>query len=153
MPLAAGLDDLQPPKPEPLRTASSIWEFLSEKYDADQDGRITRAEYGGDELHWARLDADGSGELTRSEIEARRSPDLRKFKGKQKKGPVAPKVGTMAIDFELEVVRDASLIGHAKPDAKPNAKGDSEDPKKPETVRLSSLRGKRRVALIFGSYT
>ncbi|MBC8451240.1 MAG: hypothetical protein H8D72_00875 [Planctomycetes bacterium] len=149
MPLASGLDDPQPPKPEPLRTASSIWEFLSGKYDADQDGRITRAEYGGDELHWARLDADGSGELTRSEIEARRSPDLRKFKGKQKKGPVAPKVGTMAIDFELEVVRDVSLIGHAKPDAK----GDIQEPKKPETVRLSSLRGKRRVALIFGSYT
>ncbi len=56
--------------------------------------------------------------------------------------PEAPKVGSVALDFELEVVVDVAKLGH-----------EEKDKKKPESVRLSSFRGKKPVALIFGSYT
>jgi len=132
-------------EPIPKQPADSIWTFLIEKYDADADGVITRKEYSGDDEHWARLDVDGDGKLARAEVEGRKNPNLRGKQARGRKLPKAPKVGSHAPDFELEVVVDVSRLGHAK------EAGDK--PKKPETVRLSAFRGKRPVALIFGSYT
>ena len=133
-------------EPPPKKTPDSIWAFLVEKYDADGDGAITRKEYSGGDAHWARLDVDGDGQLSRAEIEGRKNPNLRGKKARQRKVPKAPKAGSKAPDFELEVVADVAKLGHAE---QPKA----EKPKKPELVRLSSFRGKRPVALIFGSYT
>ena len=135
------------------------WTALCEKYDADGDGVITRAEYTRDEAHWKNLDVDGSGALDRKEFEGR------KWNRGDAKRPEPPKVGQLAPDFELELLPEpqkllpgepASSAGRATP-AGPISKGGKAEPdakpKEPVRVRLSSFRGKRPVALIFGSYT
>lgn len=131
------------------KPAASIWEYLTEKYDANGDGVITKKEYGKDKEHWQRLDVDGNGKLTKSEVEGRKNPNLRGKKAQERKVPKAPKAGSKAPDFELEVVVDVTTLGH--PEEKPADKRGKA--KEPEKVRLSSFRGKRPVALIFGSYT
>jgi len=53
-----------PARPDP---AAEAWSFLAERYDADGDGRIVRAEYprGGD--LFVRLDRDHDGAITRAD--------------------------------------------------------------------------------------
>ena len=69
------------------------------------------------------------------------------YKGEKSKHtdkvPIA-KAGEMAPDFTLRVLE--------KKPSKPLTKGDKKA-KKPETFQLASLRGKKPVALNFGSYT
>jgi len=149
-PLAWSGDDPAPKKAAP-QTAESIWEFLVEKYDADGDGVITMKEYGKDKEHWERLDVDGDGKLTRAEVDARKNPNLRGKKAQERKVPKAPKAGSKAPDFELEIVVDVTTLGHES--ETPDGEKDKAKAKKPEMVRLSSFRGKKPVALLFGSYT
>jgi len=51
--------------------AKSTWEFLADKYDADEDGKITPEEYGRDETHFKRLDIDSDGFIAKAEIDER----------------------------------------------------------------------------------
>ena len=52
-------------------TARSTWDYLAEKYDADEDGEITPEEYGRDETHFKRLDVDSDGVISKAEIDER----------------------------------------------------------------------------------
>jgi len=46
----------------------AIWAYLSERYDADHDGRVTPAEYGRSPDTFRRLDADADGALTAADF-------------------------------------------------------------------------------------
>ena len=115
----------------PAPPPATIWEYLRTKYDANGDGRISRREYDRDKARWKRLDRDGDGYVTEEEAEhLKREP----AKGKKRK---PPKEGQRAPDFRLSVV----------------ATRDATAPEKPTEWKLSSFRGERPVALVFGSYT
>lgn len=131
LPIAQDVD------PDETRT---VWEYLAGKYDANEDGKITRKEYGRSDVHFDRLDRDGNGVIEAADVEqgARR----RGGRGDRKRVE-APSEGQLAPDFELELLGEAPKEGvKAK-----KSKG------KPERVRLSKLAKKHPVALIFGSYT
>ncbi|MDJ0974348.1 MAG: EF-hand domain-containing protein [Planctomycetota bacterium] len=49
--------------------APDVWAFHADKYDADEDGRITPEEYGRGEVGFKRLDADQDGVLTKADFE------------------------------------------------------------------------------------
>ena len=127
------------------------WSFLLRKYDADKDGVITRKEYTRDDTRWKNLDVDGDGKVVRAEFEGRGWK-------LDKDRPKAPKVGKRAPDFELEVVpwtppgKKGETSKGDEPGGGERPKDDAKPPK-PELVKLSSFKGKRPVALIFGSYT
>ncbi|HVS11658.1 MAG TPA: hypothetical protein VMS76_17455 [Planctomycetota bacterium] len=135
-----------PPEPD----VPSVWDYLKGRHDKDGDGRITRAEYERDDAHFARLDTDGNGVIELSDLEGR----ARGRPGYDETRP--PGAGDEAPDFALEVLE-------ATPDGVGAAEGflagglggkdGGSRSKEPERVRLSSFRGKRPVALIFGSYT
>jgi hypothetical protein len=108
-----------------------LWAFVRARYDADEDGRIARSEYGRDEEHWSRLDKDGDGFVVAGEVAiAPSGPSGRPAGEPSFDEGDAPQVGEWAPDFELE-----ELGGNGK------------------RVHLASYRGKKPVALIFGSYT
>ena len=51
------------------------WQWLSTTYDADRDGRITRAEYSrDDDAGFARLDRDRDGVVTRADFDKKLAP-------------------------------------------------------------------------------
>lgn len=109
--------------------ARQAFDKLARRYDADGDGRITAAEYPRGRQSFANLDRNGDGVVTRDDLELR----ARRGRAKAQRRALRsrpPKVGDLAPDFELPML--------GKDDV---------------TVRLSSLRGVRPVALIFGSYT
>ncbi|KAA3608998.1 MAG: hypothetical protein DWQ01_10470 [Planctomycetota bacterium] len=109
----------------------TAWQVLK-KYDADGNGRITAKEYPRGEVRFLRLDGNGDGVLTEEDLAllGRRRPRMKGGENRRPR-PKAPKAGAIAPDFELP------LLGA----------------KKPTQVKLSSFRGKKPVALIFGSYT
>lgn len=111
---------------------TTIWEYLLAKYDKNGDGKVSRKEYDRDKLHWKRLDADGDGYVDEQEAEnlKREKPN---WKPKKQLEP-----GDRAPDFKL--VRLLKQDGEV-------------DPARSDKLKLSSFRGKRPVALIFGSYT
>ncbi|MFK7738687.1 MAG: hypothetical protein AB8H80_00080 [Planctomycetota bacterium] len=119
-------------------SGEAAWKFLSGKYDADKDGKLTKEEYGRDEATFARLDRDGDGVVTAADwqVEAPRGRrgGRRGARGRGAGGraeqPAAPKAGDSAPDFELTLVTDAK-----------------------QKVKLSSFADKQAVALIFGSCT
>ncbi len=126
-------------------TEGSVWDYLSAKYDKDGDDAISPSEYGRGKELFERLDVDRDGKITAEDSSpsgrgGRRGFDPRRGRGadrprkergsrKNPKGEAARSVGSMAPDFELE------------------------PPSGGHPVRLSSFRGDRPVALIFGSYT
>ncbi len=129
----------------------SAWDYMAGKYDADKDGKITRAEYTRDDEHWKRLDANGDGSLDQAEFEkgARRGPGGRsggrpgcRGGGSPRKG-TAPREGEKAPAFALELLPEL--------DKEQAETKDGKEPK-PEVVKLASYKGKKPVALIFGSY-
>ena len=135
-----------PPGPD----VPSVWDYLKERYDKDGDGRIARGEYERDDAHFARLDTDGNGAIERSDLEGR----ARGRPGYDETQP--PAAGEEAPDFALDVLEPApgglgAAEGFLAGDRDRNDEGAKR--KEPERVRLSSFRGKRPVALIFGSYT
>ena len=176
----AAKDDEAPAEEPKEPSARSTWEYLSEKYDADSDGKITPEEYGRDETHFKRLDIDGDGFIGKAEIEERdrSSRGGRGGRGGAGRGAgggrggrrgsqggggerperaVAPLEGSEAPDFELLVL--AERRGKAKKETKEEevkteVEADGEEKvKAPKKLKLSSFKGERPVALIFGSYT
>ena len=110
------------------RGGESAWKFLADKYDSNKDGRITTDEYQRDQDTFLRLDRNKDGALSADDWAD--SPD-RNSRGESRDNrsrDKAPEWGDFAPDFELTFVKDAK-----------------------KTARLSSYRGKKPVALIFGS--
>lgn len=110
------------PAPEP-----PSWRFLREKYDADGDGRITRAEYTRSDAGFLHLDADQDELVTAADFDPRWDGTPRSL-GEFVYGEGGPEVGEPAPDFELPTTDGARLS-------------------------LASFRGKRPVVLVFGSFT
>lgn len=50
--------------------AATIWERMSEEFDANGDGVISREEYDREASRFPRLDSDGDGVLTAADVEA-----------------------------------------------------------------------------------
>ncbi len=170
-----------PPAEEPKEpSARSTWEYLSEKYDADSDGKISPQEYGRDETHFKRLDIDSDGFIAKAEIEERDRSSRGGRGGRGgagrgagggrggRRGPrgggeerseraVAPLEGSEAPDFELLVLAESR--GKAKKETKKGeeeVEAETEGEEKadaPKKLKLSSFKEERPVALIFGSYT
>jgi hypothetical protein len=96
-----------------------------------------------------------------AEAQARQKRNKRDMKDK------SPKIGDMAPDFELHLMKFPDEKDEKKDTADPKAEKpapkavekkdtpDKKDEKKkePEKVKLSSFRGKKPVVLLFGSYT
>jgi hypothetical protein len=73
--------------------------FLRERYDADGDGKVARAEYQRDDEHWKRMDRDADGFVTAVDWE-KPPPD------KRLREPIrAPGKGSLAPRFNLTEVR------------------------------------------------
>jgi hypothetical protein len=102
---------------------------LLQQYDKNQDGKIQRAEYPRGAETFANLDRDQNGVVDAADF-ARPAPRPSRDLIPDRKADKLPKAGDDAPDFELP------LLG---------VKG--------KTVKLSSFRGDKPVALIFGSYT
>ena len=172
----AAKDDETPAEAPKEPSARSTWEYLSEKYDADSDGKITPEEYGRDETHFKRLDIDGDGFIGKAEIEERDRSSRggrggrgggrgagggrggrRGSQGERPERGVAPLEGSEAPDFELLIL--AERRGKAKKETKEEEEKaeteteGEEEVESPKKLKLSSFKAKRPVALIFGSYT
>lgn len=116
----------------PDREYESAWDLVSKEHDKNKDGKVTKREYSRGKERFARLDTDGDGVLTAQDFAGSRRGRGRGRNQRRRDRrirAVAPKVGALAPDFTLKTV----------------------DGKKKE--RLSSYKGKKPVALIFGSYT
>ena len=103
---------------------AGTWTFLAKKYDKNQDGKITWAEYARNKDKFQELDTDGDGAISQADFSGRRNMRRRRTRAE------APKKGQVAPDFDLPLVKDSK-----------------------KTIKLSSFRHKKPVALIFGSYT
>jgi len=98
--------------------------------DTDSDGDLQVTEI---TALFAKLDADKDAVLSEREMPARRPSRGRPAnprRNAQRPAEVVPQIGEVAPDFELPYVEDME-----------------------KTIKLSSFRGKKPVALIFGSYT
>ena len=109
-----------------------IWNFLSEKYDKNDDGKLSKKEYDRGKETFARLDRNEDGFLTAEDWStargsAGRRPSRTSGTGR---GSRTPEVGNQAPDFDLTYVNEPS-----------------------KSASLSSFAGKKPVALIFGSCT
>ncbi len=142
--------------------ARSTWEYLADKYDADEDGKITPEEYGRDETHFKRLDVDSDGVIAKAEIEERdrasrdsrggrgggRSGGARGGRGGRgeggRRGPrgegeerpnrgVAPLEGSEAPDFELLVLAERKSA--KKDEGAEGADAEDADAKETEEVK------------------
>ncbi len=123
----------QNPKQEPpTQEYDSAWALISAEHDKNKDGKVSAREYSRGKERFQRLDRNGDGSVTAQDFVGN---DRRRNRGRsqrRREGLIrarAPKAGAMAPAFTLKTV----------------------DGKKEE--RLSSYKGKKPVALIFGSYT
>lgn len=166
-------DDDDPPKPAEVdpEEAKSIWDYLSKRYDADGDGKITLEEYGRGEEYFARLDANGDGSVTSADTTGRRRPGRGGGGGGRGRGgrqdadgqrPSAPQEGDRAPDFTLQVLERAPkeakkpkkrASDKAGATDKPEKKDEGDEEETALVVQLSDYAKKKPVALIFGSYT
>ena len=136
-----------PQQKEPPPVPAPVWELLQQKYDADEDGRITPEEHGRGVEAFRNLDRDGDGAITRSDTLSS-GRGIRRREPRREHGPrrvriEAPKEGDRAPDFELRLWVQEKEVKKGKGTRK------EVSPK----IRLSSFAGKKPVALIFGSYT
>ena len=165
----------QNPEPAPApKQPADAWELLTQEHDANGDGKITRKEYSRGDERWNRLDKNGDGVLLRDEVMGRsneRGGGRRGGRGslggrRDGRGGLGrgtpPKVGKVAPDFDLEILPPPTPKSHGngkarEPEAKPKEPKEGKKTKakaaKPKTIKLSSFKNKRPVALIFGSYT
>ncbi len=165
----ASLRGLQEPaaqekKPVDPEAVPSVWEYLAGKYDANKDGKISAAEYPRGDKQFGRLDKDGNGFIEPSDtrVQGRQPRERRAGAGGVRQ--VAPQEGAIAPDFKLETLYPSKAEEPLRDKAK-DAKGDGATPPQGkredggdttprfESVQLSSFKGKKPVALIFGSYT
>ena len=117
-----------PPDESPADVATKAWDYIRERYDMDDDERVTREEYPRVDAGFERLDADEDGAITLPDFLER---DKASWSLEMKEYVVAgggPRVGDLAPDFKL-----TSIAG--------------------EELDLASFRGKKPVVLIFGSFT
>lgn len=141
----------------------TIWEYLSGRYDTNGDGKIAKDEYTRGETQFARLDKDKSGFIEEADtkqakrrggagIGGGRGADARRGAGER---TAAPTEGAVAPDFTLETLYPTKKEAAKKDAEKGAGKGApvGEDEVRFESTKLSSLKGKKPVALIFGSYT
>lgn len=141
--------------PEPEVPATK-WEFLARKYDVDRDGRITAEEYGRDATTFARLDRDSSGAIEPEDVVGSWNPRGGGARPGRREGE-RPERSTRA-ERPARTERSSALaIGDPAPEFALNemiAFGDAlTELGAAKPVALSSFRGDRPVALIFGSYT
>jgi hypothetical protein len=139
-------------KDKPLEeTSRSSWEFLSEKYDKDGDGKVSADEYDRGKKTFDRLDADGDGFITSEDLK-----DRRRGRPEMDRG-LPPKAGEVAPNFHLDCLSPPSKTEAERKIAEHEAKkrAQKKDPTKATArrVRLSDFKDKKPVALIFGSYT
>ena len=114
----------------------------SQRGGAQRGGAQRGGAAGGASRMLRRLDKDGDGALQVSEVaslfagidanqdDVLSSEELPRRRGGGRSAGAAPAVGDQAPDFDLPLVKDAE-----------------------QSIKLSSFRGKKPVALIFGSYT
>ncbi len=163
----------QDPKPAPADEAKTVWDYLAQRYDKDGDKKISKAEYSRGEDAFKRLDRDGNGFIEAADTASagggrgrgergergergQRGQRGQRGEGRERGGerPTAPREGEMAPDFELETLyptkpeTDESKAAEAR-----SEKAEQEAKPEYESTKLSSFKGKRPVALIFGSYT
>lgn len=112
------------------RGGEATWKFLQQKYDGDNDGKITAAEYTRDKATFVRLDKDKDGVLSQKDWAVPRERRARGGNRSRDAKDSAPEAGDSAPDFTLTYVDDAK-----------------------KTATLSDFFGKRPVALVFGSCT
>jgi len=112
--------------------SGQVWKFLAEKYDSNNDGKLSKEEYDRSEENFKRFDTNKDGFLTEEDWAAGSAGPTRRGRrgGKRKAESSAPSVGDQAPDFILTHVSDES-----------------------KEVKLSSFSGDKPVALIFGSCT
>ena len=107
--------------------SADVFKFLSEKYDADKDGKITAEEYDRSEENFERFDTNKDGVLTAADWSGQ---SARSRRGQRRGDSDAPAVGEQAPDIKLTEILDET-----------------------KKVQLSSFAGNKPVALIFGSCT
>ncbi len=133
---------------KPLEESSkSSWEFLSKKYDSNQDGAITLEEYKRGTDTFQRLDTNGDGKLTAQDLE-----NLKRERPRMERGKV-PAVGELAPDFKLHPLEPAPKAEELSRKQQAKKPARKETVTKPKPIRLSDFKDKKPVALIFGSYT
>lgn len=111
--------------------AAALAKLLAQ-YDADKDGKVQRTEYPRGDQPFANLDRNRDGVVDAADFAAPTPPARARAAAPRRAQQAAklPQVGDLAPDFDLPML---------------GMKG--------ATVKLSSLRGDRPVALVFGSYT
>ena len=110
-----------------------VFKFLAEKYDKDDDGKLTAEEYDRSEENFKKFDTNKDGVLTAEDWAGGggRARGQRGSRGGSSAGRgTAPAEGAKAPDFSLTHILDAK-----------------------KTEKLSSYAGSKPVALIFGSCT
>ena len=123
--------------------SEDVWKILAEKYDKDRNGEISKEEYTRGGEKFTQLDRNEDGKLNEADFLGGRNRGG--GRGGRGRGPERdagagarsgiPEEGADAPDFELAY---ASKDGTAKNGRK---------------VKLSSFKGDKPVALVFGSYT
>ncbi len=76
------------------------WDFVAKKYDKDNDGKVTAAEYTRGAEAFKTLDKNGDGSIS--------SDDWSTARGGRRDRGTAPEVGQVAPDFTLTHVSDAN---------------------------------------------
>ena len=110
-----------------------VFKFLAEKYDRDNDGKLTAEEYDRSKENFKKFDTNRDGVLTAEDWAGGSSGRGRGGRGQRGSSAArgtAPAEGSKAPDFSLTHILDAK-----------------------KTEKLSSYAGSKPVALLFGSCT
>ena len=125
----------------PAAPEAPAWHFLQERYDADHDGRVERAEYTRSPQAFERLDADGDGSVSAADFDPAWDgvPRIARADGQEGHG--------RWIGFDDFVHGEGGPeVGDPAPSFRLATTGGGE-------IELASFQGKKPVALVFGSFT
>ena len=119
--------------------AAASLEFLVQKYDADGNGVVVRAEYTGTDKYWARLDRNRDGQLTLPDwdLEPKEKPMREPMRPPKVKG-LAPHITVQRIRIE-----GGPRFHLLQPGVEDNGK--------PKTVRLDTMLDGRPGLLFFAN--